>query len=105
MTELMPPVRERRADTDLSLVVAFLLTGALPELVSMSRAQGVFIPHYIVVETSAHWRMLEKTEKDKLKTDPNLELMETPEPALWLLGIARSLTTAKIGKGAVFYLI
>ena len=66
------------------------LTSALPELVSMSRAQGVLIPQtsYIVVENSAQWRMLEKTEKDKLKADPNLELMETPEPALWLLGIA-----------------
>ncbi|QYY35384.1 MSEP-CTERM sorting domain-containing protein [Ruficoccus sp. ZRK36] len=66
------------------------LTGALPELVSTSKAQGILIPQtsYIVVENSAQWRMLEKTEKEKLDANPNLELVETPEPAIWLLGIS-----------------
>jgi hypothetical protein len=65
-----------------------LLSNALPELVKASKAQGILIPQtsYMVVENHAQWRILEQKEKDKLEGNPELELMETPEPAIWLLG-------------------
>ncbi len=63
-------------------------TEALPSLVAASKETGVLIPQtsYIVVENSAQWRMLERTEKEKLEANSELELMETPEPAVWILG-------------------
>lgn len=59
----------------------------LPALVAASRASGVLLPgtSYIVVENPAQWRMLEKSERQKLDQNSALAFRETPAPsALWL---------------------
>ncbi|HBA85786.1 MAG TPA: MSEP-CTERM sorting domain-containing protein [Verrucomicrobia bacterium] len=56
-----------------------------PLLAEKSRQCGILTPatSYIVVENSAQWKMLELTEKKKLKNFEALELAATPEPSTW----------------------
>lgn len=66
------------------------INGILPEVVKLSREHGLLSPltSYIVVENSAQWKMLEKSEKESLNADHALEFdehIESPEPSLWLL--------------------
>lgn len=59
----------------------------LPRLVARSREAGILIPStsYIVVANEAQWRMLERSEGQKLGQNAALEFQETPAPPLlWL---------------------
>jgi hypothetical protein len=58
----------------------------LPALVRASRTTGLLLAgtSYIVVENAAQWRMLEKSERQKLGQNTALEFRETPAPG-WLL--------------------
>lgn len=58
----------------------------LPALVRASRETGILTSatSYIVVENAAQWRMLEKSERQKLGQNIALEFRETPAPS-WLL--------------------
>ncbi len=56
-------------------------------LAGKSRESGILTPatSYIVVENSAQWNMLERTEKKKLKNFESLEIAAAPEPSTWAL--------------------
>ncbi len=59
----------------------------LRALVQASKRSGLLLPvtSYIVVENSAQWRVLEKSEQQKLAQNQALEFTETPAPpALWV---------------------
>ena len=62
----------------------------LPAVVEGSRESGIMTPStsYIVVENSAQWQMLKLQEAKKLSASGAFELMETPEPAEWMLLVA-----------------
>lgn len=62
---------------------------ALTDQVLLAKESGVLTPFtaYIVVENSAQWKMLKRTEKQKLSGNPELEKMETPEPSVWFLAV------------------
>lgn len=59
----------------------------LPALVRASRDSGLLVADtsYIVVENAAQWRMLEKSERQKLGQNTALEFRETPAPGLLIL--------------------
>ncbi|MDR1191990.1 MAG: MSEP-CTERM sorting domain-containing protein [Verrucomicrobiales bacterium] len=61
----------------------------LPLLVQLSRESGIMAPAtaYIVVERSAHWKILSAKEQQKLAANQALELEAevVPEPAAWAL--------------------
>ncbi|WOO42034.1 MSEP-CTERM sorting domain-containing protein [Rubellicoccus peritrichatus] len=61
----------------------------LADQVLLAKEAGVLTPFtaYIVVENSAQWKMLKRTEKQKLSGNPELEKMETPEPSVWFLAV------------------
>ncbi len=58
--------------------------------VSTSRETGILTPStaYIVVESSAQWKMLKRKEKEKLQGNQALDFMEAPEPYLPLIIVA-----------------
>jgi hypothetical protein len=60
----------------------------LSELVRASRDSGILLggTSYIVVENSAQWRMLERSEKQKLGQQAALEFLETPAPPAIYVG-------------------
>lgn len=61
---------------------------ALKSLISTSKRTGVLIESgsYIVVESAAQWRMLEKSEQQKLDQNEALDFRETPIPSTsWLI--------------------
>jgi hypothetical protein len=62
----------------------------LPELVRASRGSGILLggTSYIVVENSAQWRMLERSEKQKLGQQAALEFLEAPAPPAIYVGAA-----------------
>lgn len=61
----------------------------LPQLVKRGKETGILIPQtaYIVLETEAQWKTLEKAEKNKLEKSSayDLEEVRSDEPTLWLL--------------------
>ena len=61
----------------------------LPQLIRRSKETGILIPQtaYIVLETEAQWKTLEKAEKNKLEKSSayDLEEVRSDEPPLWLL--------------------
>lgn len=64
--------------------------GQFKDLIAQSRRTGILIPatSYMVVENSAQWIMLERSEEKSLKADKALafdEFVETPAPPMWLL--------------------
>ena len=54
-----------------------------------SRSSGMLIPStsYIVVENAAQWRMLERSEHQKMGQNDALDFQETPAPGIWILGL------------------
>lgn len=76
----------------------------LRRLIALSRSTGILVPSlaYMVVEDTAQWKMLERTEKKTLKGHKALGLSETtPEPGtigLLLTGIAVVFVAVRIRK-------
>ena len=74
----------------------------MKRLIALSRATGILVPSlaYMVVEDTAQWKMLERTEKKTLKGHEALGLSDsTPEPgtiALFLMGIAVTFAAVRI---------
>ena len=65
-----------------------LMERLYPEIVKESKRIGVVVPatSYIVLERDSQWKALEAAEKKKLMADKNLDLEETPEPGVFILG-------------------
>ncbi len=59
----------------------------MADIVRASRESGLLLgaSSYIVVESEAQWRMLEQSEKQKLRQNDVLEFREAPAPAGWML--------------------
>ena len=62
----------------------------LKALVEASRASGILLAgaSYIVVENAAQWRMLERSEQQKLTQNAALDFRETPAPPAVWVGVA-----------------
>lgn len=67
-------------------------SGALGELLALCRETGILVPSaaYMVVEDTAQWKMLERTEKKTVKGHEALALQHStvPEPGTFVLVIA-----------------
>ena len=61
--------------------------GGLTEIVDLSRESGILLAatSYIVVESSAQWKILALKERQKLNNQAALEFEEVPEPSTWVL--------------------
>ena len=57
------------------------------ELVQKSKNNGILIPitAYTVLENEAQEKVLKQKEKQKLKNNASLELVEADEPPIWFL--------------------
>ncbi|MEI8312303.1 MAG: MSEP-CTERM sorting domain-containing protein [Verrucomicrobiota bacterium] len=78
----------------------------LKRLITLCRSTGTLVPSlaYMVVEDTAQWKMLERTEKKTLNGHEALALSDaTPEPgtiALFLVGVAVLFTIFRLRKSA-----
>ncbi len=56
-------------------------------VVMMSKDTGILnqLTSYIVVENSTQWKMLELKEKEKLSSKESLEIVDSPEPSVFIL--------------------